>query len=136
MSELSVTYSEYERLSNLLRQLNRASRVARRVILGVNPPSDEEQRVGRDQLDDALQKLSPTREFRHAFHRTMTVSLDDVLRQVPDSRQDVSPHDVNAIRQRITAGLSALTSEDLEKIDRITDALDSASEVLFRRIQR
>jgi hypothetical protein len=136
MSELSVTYSEYERLSNLLRQLNRASRVARRVILGVNPPSDEEQRVGRDQLDDALQKLSPTREFRHEFHRTMTVSLDDVLRQVPDSRQDVSPHDVNAIRQRITAGLSALTSEDLEKIDRITDALDSASEVLFRRIQR
>jgi len=136
MSELSVTYSEYERLSNLLRQLNRASRVARRVILGVNPPSDEEQRVGRDQLDDALQKLSPTRRFPHAFHGTMTVSLDDVLRQVPDSRQDVSPNDVNAIRQRITAGLSALTSEDLEKIDRITDALDSASEVLFRRIQR
>ncbi|SRR6266404_5282573 len=135
MSELSVTYSEYERLSNLLRQLNRASLAARRVIFGVNPPSSEEQRVVRDQLDDALEKLSPTRELSVTRHGTVTVSLEDVLRQVPD-RQEVSSNDVTAIRHRITGGLSALTSEDLEKIDKITDALDSASEVLFRRIQR
>lgn len=136
MSELSSTYSEYERLSNLFRQLNHASLLARRVLLGINPPSTEEQRAVRDQLDEALQRLSATRELSGVSPTPSTVTLAEVLRQMPGGNRDVSPNDVVAIRQRIKEGLKALTSEDLETIDKITDALDSASEVLFRRIQR
>jgi len=136
LSELSSTYSEYERLSNLFRQLNHASLFARRVMLGINPPSTEEQRTVRDQLDEALQRLSTTYESSGASPMPSQITLTEVLRQVQGGNREVSTNDVVAIRQRIRGGLTALTSEDLETIDSITDALDSASEVLFRRIQR
>lgn len=136
MSELSSTYNEYERLSGLFRQLNHASLLARRVILGIDPPSPEEQRAVRDQLDEALERLSPAGEPSAAESAAARVTLAQVLREVPSMNRDISPGDVSAIRRRIKVGLAALTSEDLETIDTITDALDSASEVLFRRIQR
>ena len=136
MSELSSAYSEYERLSNLFRQLNQASLLARRVMLGINPPSPEEQRAVRDQLDEALERLSPAQEPAANNHTPEKVTLKEVLREVPSINRDISLGDVSAIRERIKGGLAALTSEDLETIDTITDALDSASEVLFRRIQR
>lgn len=136
MSELSSAYSEYERLSNLFRQLNHASLLARRVMFGINPPSPEEQRAVRDQLDEALERLSPAQEMAATNRMPEKVTLMEVLREVPSINRDISIGDVSAIRQRIKGGLVALTSEDLETIDTITDALDSASEVLFRRIQR
>ncbi len=136
MSELSSTYNEYERLSGLFRQLNHASLLARRVILGINPPSPEEQRAVRDQLDEGLERLSPAEEPSAAERAAVRVTLAEVLREVPSMNRDISPGDVSAIRRRIKVGLAALTSEDLETIDTITDALNSASEVLFRRIQR
>jgi Tfp pilus assembly pilus retraction ATPase PilT len=136
VSELSSAYSEYERLSNLFRQLNQASLLARRVMFGINPPSPEEQRAVRDQLDEALERLSPAQEMVAASRTPEKVTLTEVLREVPSINRDISLGDVSAIRERIKGGLAALTSEDLETIDTITDALDSASEVLFRRIQR
>jgi hypothetical protein len=136
VSELSSAYSEYERLSGLFRQLNHASLLARRVILGLDPPSPEEQRAVRDQLDEALERLSPAEEPSAAERAPARVTLAEVLREVPSMNRDISPGDVSAIRRRIKGGLAALTSEDLETLDTITDALDSASEVLFRRIQR
>lgn len=136
MSELSSAYSEYERLSYLLRQLNNASLLARRIMHGLNPPSKDEQRAVRDQLDEALEGLSSAQGPLTAGDETETVTLAEVFRQVPDVNRDVSPNDVSAIRQRIKGGLAALNSEDLETLDKITDALNSASEILFRRIQR
>jgi hypothetical protein len=136
MSELSSAYSEYERLSILLRQLNHASLLARRVIHGLTPPSTEEQRAVLNQLDEALLGLSETSESSRADSTPITVTLAEVLRQVPGLNKEVSTEDVTAIRQRIKGGLKALTLDDLETIDKITDVLDSASEVLFRRIQR
>lgn len=136
MSELSSAYSEYERLSGLFRQLNHASLLARRVMVGLDPPSAEEQRAVRDQLDEALESLSPVGEPSSTVRMSAKVTLADVLREVPSISRDISPGDVSAIRERIKRGLAALTTEDLETIDTITDALDSASEVLFRRIQR
>lgn len=105
-------------------------------MIGLNPPSPEEQRVVRDQLDEALERLSPTQELTATNRALEKVTLTEVLREVPSINRDISLGDVSAIRARIKGGLSALTSEDLETIDTITDALDSASEVLFRRIQR
>ena len=136
MSELSSAYSEYERLSHLFRQLNQASLLARRVMFGLNPPSPEEQRAVRDQLDEALETLSPAQEMAAASCTPEKITLTEVLREVPTINREISLGDVHAIRERIKGGLAALTSEDLETIDTITDALDSASEVLFRRIQR
>ena len=136
MSELSSTYSEYERISALFRQLNHASLLARRVALGVNPPSDDEQRMVRDELDEALSALGASRELSLRGSVPATLTLEEVLSQIPNSSHDVSTNDVAVIRQHIKAGLTALTPEDLETIDKITDALDSASEVLFRHIQR
>jgi hypothetical protein len=136
VSELSSAYNEYERLSDLFRQLNNASLLARRVIVGLDPPSPEEQSAVRDQLDEALEKLSPNERPSSAERAPAKVTLEEVLREAPSVRRDISPGDVSVIRQRIKGGLSALTAEDLETIDTITDALDSASEVLFRRIQR
>ena len=136
MSELSSTYSEYERMSALFRQLNHASLLARRVVLGIDPPSDEEQRIVRDQLDDALSTLSASRKLLPSASVPSALTLEEVLRQAPNASRDVSPNDVAAIRQHIQSGLTALTPQDLEAIDKITDALDSASEVLFRHIQR
>ncbi|MDX6577826.1 MAG: hypothetical protein QOE96_3779 [Blastocatellia bacterium] len=136
MSELSSAYGEYERMSALFRQLNHASLLARRVVLGINPPSDEEQRGVRDQLDDALRTLSATRELQTSTSVPLALTLEEVLRQAPNTSRDVSCTDVLAIRRHIESGLASLTPEDLDTIDKITDALDSASEVLFRHIQR
>lgn len=136
MSELSSAYSEYERLSDLFRQLNNASLLARRIMVGLDTPSPEEQRVVRDQLDEALERLSPNERLSSAERAPARVTLAEVLREAPSVRRDISSGDVSAIRERIKGGLSALTTEDLETIDTITDALDSASEILFRRIQR
>src|SRR5216684_6554202 len=126
MSELSSTYSEYERMSALFRQLNHASLLARRVVLGIDPPSDEEQRIVRDQLDDALSTLSASRKLLPSASVPSALTLEEVLRQAPNASRDVSPNDVAAIRQHIQSGLTALTPQDLEAIDKITDALDSA----------
>jgi hypothetical protein len=136
MSELSSTYSEYERMSALFRQLNHASLLARRVVLGVNPPSDDEQRTVRDQLDEALIALSASRELAMPASVPAALTLEQILHQATTVSHDVSSNDVAVIRQHIKSGLAALTPEDLETIDKITDALDSASEVLFRHIQR
>jgi hypothetical protein len=136
MSELSSTYSEYERMSALFRQLNQASLLARRVVLRINPPSTEEQRLGRDELDEALRILSTNRESSTLVSGAPALTLEEVLRQAPNAHSDVSSGDVVTIRQHIQSGLTALTPEDLDTIDKITDALDSASEFLFRHIQR
>ena len=136
MSDLSSAYSEYEKVSNLFRQMNEGALVARQTQLGLDLPSLEEQEHVRQQLDDALRQLSQATDSSDDVRLAEGVSLRDVWLQPPDGETEISGNAVSAIRGRIRIGLDHLTNEDLETIERITIALDSASELLFRRIQK
>jgi hypothetical protein len=136
MSELSSAYTEYERMATLFRQLNEATLVTRRILLGINPPSLEQQISVRDQLDAALQSLAVIPEVHSAAARAEAISLGEILRQLPANDDEITPKTVTRIREHIKDGLKSLTEDDLKVMDRITSALDSATEVLFRRIQR
>lgn len=136
MSELSSAYTEYEQMSTLFRQLNEATLVARRTLLGINPPPLDKQNLVRDQLDAALQKLAAVPDLHSAAARAEAISLEEILRQLPGNDNEITPNTVARIRERIKGGLRSLTEDDLEVIDKITSALDSATEILFRRIQR
>lgn len=137
MSELSTSYSEYERVSGLFRQLNEAALVARQTRLGLDPPPLEEQQVVCAQLDKALEKLGRNGEPPSGFQLTEEMSLTDLLQQMPDEGEEISTGDVAAIRRRINKnGLRALTNDDLSILERLSAALDSASELLYQRIQK
>jgi len=133
MSELSTAYSEYERVTDLFRKLNEAVLVARQTLLGLDPPPPEEQAIIRDQLDEALEKLGRSGEGQSELQVSEGLSLAGLM---PDDEEEISPQGVSAIRRRIKSGLTALTHDDLEIIDRLSAALDSASEMLYRRIQK
>jgi hypothetical protein len=136
MSELSSTYNEYENMSSLFRQLNNAMLVARRVHLGLSPPPLETQSSVRDQLDSALKKLSESLEIQPSGQIRDEPSLEDVLQHIQGGDREDMTRAFTDIRKRIQGGLKALTENDLELIDAVTAALDQASEVLFRRMQR
>jgi hypothetical protein len=136
MSELSSAYTEYERMSQLFRQLNEATLVARRTLLGIDPPSLADEHLVRDQLDAALQKLAANPEQSSPAARAEAITLQEVLRDLPGDDDEITPQALAQIRERIKGGLKGLTQDDLEIIDKITSALDSATETLFRRIQR
>ena len=137
MSELSPVYSEYEKVSSLFRQLNDATLAARQTLLGINPPSNQEEEEIRHQLDEALEKIVESAEDNIPEKDGLEFSLSDVLEQVHDENE-IPIHDLPKIRQRIRGkqGLKALTEGDIDTIEKITEALDSASEILFRRIQK
>jgi hypothetical protein len=135
MSELSSAYTEYERMATLFRQLNEATLAARRTLLGINPPSVEEQILVRDELDAALQNLAVDPELHSAAARAEAISLEEIFRQLP-ANDEITPKTLARIREHIKGGLRSLTDDDLDAIDKITSALDSATEILFRRIQR
>ena len=136
MSELSSTYSEYEIMSSLFRQLNNATLVARSVHLGLSPPPAEKQTSVRDQLDAALKRLGESLETQPSGQVRDEPSLEDVLEHIQGADRDDLTKAFTDIRKRIRGGLKALTEDDLELIDTVTAALDQASEVLFRRMQR
>lgn len=135
MSDLSSAYSEYERVSGLFRQLNEAALLARQVKLGLDQPSVADEELARDQLVEALDKLTNCAGNEEDLCLTEGISFKDVCEQTQDQRP-VSRATVSAIRGRIGNGLAKLTNEDLETIEQITIMLDSASELLFRRIQK
>lgn len=131
MSELSPVYSEYERISNLFRCLNEATLVARQAKLGIKNPSPQEEADVRSDLESALEQLSGETAEKSS------VSFPGVLSQLDDENMDVSLTTISSIRRRAaTGGLRALTEEDLEVIEKVSDVLDSTSELLFRRIQK
>jgi hypothetical protein len=130
MSELSPVYSEYERVSNLFRCLNEATLVARQAKLGLKTPSPEEEDDIRRDLETALDQLS------YETAGKSRISFPGVLSQLEDGDMDISPVILSSIRRRVGSGLRALTDEDLEVIEKVTDVLDSTSELLFRRIQK
>jgi hypothetical protein len=134
MSELSSVYSEYEQVSNMFRQLNEASLIVRQAMLGVGTPSDEELRLARDQLEEALDKLSWDNGDNK--DKDEGVTLTELLEQAPDEDEELTKQDISNIRRRIKSGLKALTPDDLEVIDRLSAALDLKSEILFRRIKK
>jgi hypothetical protein len=134
MSELSSVYSEYEQVSNMFRQLNEASLIVRQAMLGVGTPSDEELRLARDQLEEALDKLSW--DNGENKDKDEGVTLTELLEQAPDEDEELTKQDISNIRRRIKSGLKALTPDDLEVIDRLSAALDLKSEILFRRIKK
>ena len=133
MSDLSSAYSEYERVSGLFRQLNEAALLARQVQLGLDHPSAAEQEQARDQLVEALDQLTNCAGNEEDLCLTEGVSFKDVCEQ---AERPISRATVSAIRGRISNGLAKLSNEDLETIEQITIMLDSASELLFRRIQK
>lgn len=130
MSELSPVYSEYERISTLFRSLNEATLIARQAKLGIKTPSPEEEADVRSDLESALDQLSGENREKS------NVSFFGMLSQLEDEDTDISPATISSIRRRVTDGLRALTEEDLEVIEKVTDVLDSTSEMLFRRIQK
>lgn len=130
MSELSPVYSEYEKVSNLFRCLNEATLIARQAKLGIKTPSPKEEADIRHDLESALDQLSSQDkgESKASFPGMLSVLENDDM--------DISPATISAIRHRVSRGLRSLTEEDLEVIERVTDVLDSTSELLFRRIQK
>ena len=130
MSELSPVYSEYEKISNLFRCLNEATLIARQARLGIKNPSPEEEADVRSDLESALEQLSGETAGKS------NGLFPGVLSQLKDENMHISPATISSIRRRVTGGLRELTEEDLEVIEKVSDVLDSTSELLFRRIQK
>ncbi len=130
MSELSPIYSEYERISSLFRCLNEATLIARQAKLGIKTPSAKEEAEVRHDLESALDQLS------HENAGKSSQSFSGMLSQLENEDIDISPATLTVIRRRVKNGLRALTDEDLEVIEKVTDVLDLRSELLFRRIQK
>lgn len=130
MSELSPVYSEYEKVSSLFRRLNEATLVARQTMLGLGSPSSKAQKQVQEELDSALEELSENER------NTSNLTFADILAQLKNEDVDVSESNLNSIRRRVKRGLQTLTNEDIEIIEKVTDVLDSKSELLFRRIQK
>lgn len=130
MSELSPVYSEYEKISSLFRRLNDATLVARQAKLGLKTPSAREEAQVKLDLELALEELSDTEAAAANF------SFSEIMALLEADDVDVSEETFDSIRQRAKRGLRTLTNEDLEIIEKVTDALDSKSELLFRRIQK
>ena len=130
MSELSPVYSEYEKISNLFRSLNEATLVTRQAKLGLKTPSPQKVEALRKHLKNALDQLgseSPDKS-KSAFSA--------IIAQLTNGDLMIQPSTLLKISHRIQNSLLALTDDDLEIIEKVTDALDSKSELLFRRIQK
>lgn len=130
MSELSPVYSEYEKVSSLFRRLNEATLIARQTMLGLKTPSPKDEEQVQQELESALEELSENEK------NTSNLTFADVLEQLKNEDVDVSESNLNSIRRRVKRGLQTLTSEDIEIIEKVTDVLDTKSELLFRRIQK
>jgi hypothetical protein len=130
MSELSPVYSEYEKVSSLFRRLNEATLLARQTMIGLKTPSLKDQNHVQQELEAALEELSENEK------NTSNLTFADILTQLKNEDVDVSESNLNSIRRRVRRGLQTLTDEDIEIIERVTDVLDSKSELLFRRIQK
>ena len=130
MSELSPVYSEYEKVSSLFRRLNEATLLARQTMLGLKTPSLKDQNHVQQELESALEELSENEKT------TSNLTFADILTQLKNEDVDVSESNLNSIRRRVRRGLQTLTDEDIEIIEKVTDVLDSKSELLFRRIQK
>ncbi len=130
MSELSPVYSEYEKVSSLFRRLNEATLLARQTMIGLKTPSLKDQNHVQQELEAALEELSENEK------NTSNLTFADILTQLKNEDVDVSESNLNSIRRRVKRGLQTLTDEDIEIIERVTDVLDSKSELLFRRIQK
>lgn len=124
MSDLSLLYSEYERISGLFRSLNEAALVARRSRLGLSDPSKDEVEALRQDLQTALDRL------------TEESGTSPSAALFADNDLEISTDTLTTIGRRAKHGLHALTERDLEVIEKITNVLDSRSEMLFRRIQK
>lgn len=129
MSDLSPLYSEYEKVSGLFRCLNEASLMVRQSRLGISSPSETEEAVAADNLGSALAELGSENELNATV-------LSDLFDELAREDVEISPRKLLAIRSRVGHGLDALTEEDLEVIEKVTEVLDAESEVLFRRIQK
>lgn len=130
MSELSPVYSEYERISSLFRRLNEATLVARQNRLGLRKSSKKESVEVQQELEYALEELSEKQA------KKSNLMLSDIISQLKNDDVDVSEQRLDSIKQRLKNGLQTLTNEDIEIIEKVTDVLDSKSELLFRRIQK
>lgn len=130
MSELSSVYSEYEKISSLFRRLNEATLVARQSRLGLKAPSPTVQAKVQHGLESALEELNDKNIATSNF------AYSDILNQLRKEDIDLSENILNSILRRVRNGIEKLTREDIEVIERVTDVLDSKSELLFRRIQK
>lgn len=130
MSELSPVYSEYEKISNLFRSLNEATLVARQARLGLKTPSPQKVELLSRHLKSALEQLG-----NEAAGKAKS-PFAAIIAQLAAGELMIQPSTLLNISRRIKNSLSALTDDDLEIIEKVTDALDSKSELLFRRIQK
>lgn len=130
MSELSPVYSEYERISSLFKRLNEAVLLAHQSALGLKVPSITEQAKVQQDFESALQELGEQEVT------ASTLTFSEILAYLRSEDVNVSDNALNAIRSRVKKGIQNLTAKDIEVIERVTDVLDSKSELLFRRIQK
>lgn len=130
MSELSPVYSEYETISNLFRSLNEATLVARQAKLGLKTPSPQKVEVLRKHLKNALEQLGTESDDKSKS------TFSAIITQLANGELMIQPSTLLKISRRIENSLLSLTDDDLEVIEKVTDALDSKSELLFRRIQK
>ena len=119
-----------QKVSSLFRRLNEATLVARQNMLGLKSPSPNHQRQVQQELESALEELSENEK------NTSNLTFADILTQLKNEDVDVSETNLKSIRQRVKRGLQTLTDQDIEIIEKVTDVLDSKSELLFRRIQK
>lgn len=130
MSELSPVYSEYEKISNLFRSLNEATLVARQARLGLKTPSAQKVEILRKHLKNALEQLGSESSDKSKS------AFSAIIAQLTNGELSIQPSMLLKISHRVENSLLALTDDDLEIIEKVTDALDSKSELLFRRIQK
>jgi len=103
--------------------------MVRQSRLGISSPSETEEAVAADNLGSALAELGSENELNATV-------LSDLFDELAREDVEISPRKLLAIRSRVGHGLDALTEEDLEVIEKVTEVLDAESEVLFRRIQK
>ena len=136
MSELSPVYTEYEKISDLFRRLNEATLMARQTMLGLKETTAQEEKEITHDLEEALSQISGENKSIEEFDDSgiPNHTFLELLQQL--KYDSVTETSIERVRHRVKRGLKALSDDDLEIIEKVTEALDSTSEKLFRRIHK
>jgi len=129
MSELSLLQHEYERLSAILRQLNRLI-----IEASDNPQAFRVSDADRDQLICQLEYLKECAAAPAGRVGSENWFAEALEYSSPDTRSNF-PTDVERVVQKLKDRNARLTPLDLETAGHMAAALDTASALLFKRIQ-
>ncbi len=136
MSELSPVYSEYEKVSDLFRRLNEATLIARQTMLGLKVATAQEEAEVTHDLEEALSQIGGGNKTSEKSEtgKIPNHAFLELLQQLQND--SITETSIMKVRNRVRKGLKTLSDDDLEIIEKVTEALDSTSEKLFRRIHK